>query len=102
MYQYNFNNSTLRYNYWKCSVKSCGARITTIKDTNDMVGENLPHHEHGILRLKRKVQETERERAQGQDQGSRPEVPRIAGKRVLVNTCVRAGHKILNLLTTKY
>ena len=61
MYQYNFDNSTLRYNYWKCSVKSCGALITTIKDTNDMVGENLPHHEHGILRLKRKVQETERD-----------------------------------------
>ena len=61
MIQYNFNNSTNQYNYWKCSNKKCSARITTIKTTNAMVGENLPGHDHGNQRLKRSAAEAEKD-----------------------------------------
>ena len=58
-FQYNYNNSTSVFNYWLCSNKSCNARITTEKESNLLVGDDLPEHEHGNKTLKRTVRDQE-------------------------------------------
>ena len=58
-FQYNLNNSTSAYNYWKCSDKTCSARIITEKENNLLVGDLLPEHEHGNKTLKRTVRDQE-------------------------------------------
>ena len=53
-FSYTTHGSTASTQYWRCAQRKCGATLTTRKSTGNLVGENLPSHNHGN-KLMRKV-----------------------------------------------
>ena len=54
IFSYTTNGSTASTQNWRCAQRKCGATLTTRKSTWNLVGENLPSHNHGN-KLMRKV-----------------------------------------------
>ena len=53
-FSYTTHGSTASTQYWRCAQRKCGASRTTRKSTGNLIGENLPSHNHGN-KLMRKV-----------------------------------------------
>ena len=47
IFSYTTNGSTASTQNWRCAQRKCGATLTTRKSTGNLVGENLPSHNHG-------------------------------------------------------
>ena len=54
IFSYTTNGSTASTQNCRCAQRKCGATLTTRKSTGNLVGENLPSHNHGN-KLMRKV-----------------------------------------------
>ena len=58
-FTYTGNASGLLTNNWRCSNRSCTATLSTRKSTGNLVGNELPVHNHSNKLLKKKAKETE-------------------------------------------
>ena len=57
------NNGGKRKNvdYWRCSVRTCPAKILTCKSTAELVGKELPLHNHPNSLLKQEARKVQKE-----------------------------------------
>ena len=46
--------------YWRCSVRTCPAKILTSKSTVELVGRELPSHNHPNYLLKQETKKMEK------------------------------------------
>ena len=58
-FTYVANASSGNIKYWKCSVKTCSARIRTRISSSKLVGDTLPTHAHENKMLKRAITDKE-------------------------------------------
>jgi hypothetical protein len=56
---YNMNRMTEKVKYWRCAQNGCSVRPGSRISTSQLVGENLPEHDHTTNLMKRKAKEVE-------------------------------------------
>jgi hypothetical protein len=58
-YNYHINRMTEKVKYWRCAQNGCSVRPGSRISTLQLVGENLPEHDHTTNLMKRKAKEVE-------------------------------------------
>ena len=58
-YNYHFNRKTEKVKYWRCTQNGCSVRLASRISSSQLVGENLPEHDHTTNLMKRKAKEVE-------------------------------------------
>ena len=58
-YNYHINRTTEKVKYWRCAQNGCSVRLGSRISTSQLVGENLPEHDHSTNLMKRKAKEVE-------------------------------------------
>jgi hypothetical protein len=58
-YNYHINRATEKVKYWRCAQNGCSVRLGSRISTSQLVGKNLPEHDHSTNLMKRKAKEVE-------------------------------------------
>ena len=58
-HRYSLNNSSVSQKYWRCSNRSCSARLITRVSTDNLCVPQLPEHSHGTQLLKKIAKKVE-------------------------------------------
>jgi len=58
-HRYSLNNSSVSQKYWRCSNRSCSARLITRVSTDNLCVPQLPEHSHGNQLLKQMAKKVE-------------------------------------------